>query len=143
MGIDGTSNSASDDEIRASAGENADSSAEQTGGQQTSPTDDCGHQRAETLTREQYADAMRADGPPIRQESPDAFQSPRGGGSDGQADFDGADRSGDRDRTARYDRDSNDGHVVSGSDLAERADTTSSGSERGPGRDLNPGPVRP
>ncbi len=131
MSIDGTSNPA-DDQTQISAADNGDRRAEQADGQQTDPDDDRGHRRAETLTREEYADAMRADGPPIRQESPDAFQSPRGGGSYGEADIEGADDVADRDRTARYDGDRDDGDAVSGPDLAERADIASSGSELGP-----------
>jgi hypothetical protein len=78
MSIDGTSNLAADYETPASTGDNGDRRAEQADGPQA-PDDDRGHRRAETLTREEYADAMRADGLPIGQESPDAFQSPRGG----------------------------------------------------------------
>jgi hypothetical protein len=107
MSIDGTSNSTRDDETPASTGDNGDTRAEQAG-----PNDDRGHRRAETLTREEYADTMRADGPPVRQESPDAFQSPR--------------------RTAPYGGDRDDGYAARGPDLAERADTTGSGSEPGP-----------
>jgi hypothetical protein len=67
--IDGTSNPADDHMTPASTGDNGDRRAGQADGQQA-PDDDRGHRRAETLTREEYADAMRADGPPIRQESP-------------------------------------------------------------------------
>lgn len=63
MSIDGTSNRTSDDETPASTRENGDTRAEQAGGQQASPDDDRGHRRAETRTREEYADAIRASGP--------------------------------------------------------------------------------
>jgi len=85
MSIDGTSSPARYDETPASAGDNGDRRAEQADGLQTGPDGDRGHRRAGTLTREEYADAMRADGPPIRQESPDAFQSARGGREGGQS----------------------------------------------------------
>jgi hypothetical protein len=62
MGIDGTSNPAKDDETRASARDRSDINAEQTGGQQASTNDDRDHWRAETRTREGYADAMRGNG---------------------------------------------------------------------------------
>src|SRR5579872_2750314 len=71
MSIDGTSNRTTDDETPASTRENGDRRAEQGGGQPAGPDDDRGHRRAETRTREEYADTMRASGPPIRQESSD------------------------------------------------------------------------
>jgi hypothetical protein len=127
MSIDGTSSPARYDETPASAGDNGDRRAEQADGQRAGP-DDRGRRPGETLTREEYADAMRADGPPIRQESPDASRSPRSG-SDGRADTDGDGRNGNRGRTARYDGDRDDGDPARGPD----ADITSSGSERGSG----------
>jgi hypothetical protein len=120
MGIDRTSNPTDDDGTPASASDSGDQTAEQAGGQQTGPDDDRGHQRAETLTREEYADAMRADGPPIRQESPDAFHSPRGSGSDGQAGIEEVGRTADRDTTAWDDGDAGDGHAGTVQDESDR-----------------------
>lgn len=66
MGIDRTSSATREDDPPASAtGDDSDRSAERTGSQQASPNDDRVHQRAETRTREQYADAVRADGGPM------------------------------------------------------------------------------
>jgi hypothetical protein len=64
MSIDGTSNPADDHETPASTGDDGDRRAEQADGQQTGPDDDRDHRRAERLTCEEYADAMRTDGPP-------------------------------------------------------------------------------
>jgi hypothetical protein len=66
MGRDNTGNVGRQDETAASTRDSGGESVERTTGTQTGPNDDRGHRRAETLTREQYADAVRADGPPIR-----------------------------------------------------------------------------
>jgi hypothetical protein len=128
MSIDGTGHPAHDDETPTNTGDNSARRPEQADGQQTSQNNDRGHRRAETLTREEYADAARAGGPPVRQDSPDTSQSPRSG-SNGQVDIEEAGRNGDRGRTARDDGDRDDRYAARGPDLPERADTTSSGSE--------------
>ena len=79
MSIDGTGNPAIDDKTPAGTGENGDRRTEQASRQQAGPDDDRGHRRAETRTREEYADAVRTDGPPIRQESADAREPERDG----------------------------------------------------------------
>jgi hypothetical protein len=76
MGIDSTGSTGRADETPASTGDrDAESaeSAERATRTQAGPDDDRGHPRAETLTREQYADAMRADGPPIRPDEADGM----------------------------------------------------------------------
>jgi hypothetical protein len=72
VGIDSTGSTGStgpQDETPAATGDDP----HRTARTQAGADDDRGHRRAETLTREQYADAMRADGPPVRPESPDAL----------------------------------------------------------------------
>lgn len=101
MGIDGTSSQALDDDTAAPAagdGDDNGTSPERVFGQQASPVDDRGYQRAETLTREQYADAVRADSSPIRPDSPGVLQSPAGRESDGWDDTERADPTADSDR---------------------------------------------
>jgi hypothetical protein len=102
MSIDGTSNRTTDDETPASTRENGDRRAEQAGGQQAVPDDDRGHRRAETRTREEYADTVRASGAPIRQESSD------GSRSDGRASTEEA----DRDAPGPHDRERESDHAA-------------------------------
>ena len=85
MGIDGTNAAAREDETSATAtGDDNDRRAERAVQPQASTNDTRSRPRAETLTREQYADAMRADGSPMsRDNSPDNRQA-REGGTPGQ-----------------------------------------------------------
>ncbi len=69
MGIDGTSSQALDDDPAAPAADDNGTSSERSFGQQASPVEDRGYQRAEPLTREEYADSIRADDSPIPQDS--------------------------------------------------------------------------
>jgi hypothetical protein len=80
MGIDGTSSPArEDDKLATASGDHSDQSAERAARTQASTNDNRSQPRAETLTREQYADARRADGPPIsRDNSPEHREAPEG-----------------------------------------------------------------
>lgn len=98
MSIDGTPSSGQDDDTgAATASSDRDRRAEQAGAQQASTTDARGQQRPESLTREEYADAMRESGPPI-QGSRDGQQAADDGEPGGQADL-GAGRADGRDGT--------------------------------------------
>ena len=120
MSIDGTGNPGHDDETPAGTGDNGDRSAEQAGGQEASTNDDRGHRRAETLTREQYADAMRADGPPIQPDSSDSRQSPDGTRSGGRADTEEADHANERHALGPDDRGGSGDHAASLEDEPDR-----------------------
>lgn len=124
MSIDGTGSPGQDDEPAATS-DRGDIKAEQTGGQQTTTNNDRGHRRAETLTREQYADAMRADGPPIRPDSADARQSPSRSGSDDRADTEEADRTADRDAPGPHEPQGDGDYAVTLHDEPGRAGLTS------------------
>ena len=69
MSIDGIGNPAADDETRATARDRGDRSAEQASGQQA---DGRRHPRAEARTREEYADAVRANGHQEKPADPDS-----------------------------------------------------------------------
>ena len=98
MSIDGTPSSGQDDDTgAATASSDRDRRAEQAGAQQASTTDARGQQRPESLTREEYADAMRESGPPIHG-SRDGHQAADDGEPGGQADL-GAGRADGRDGT--------------------------------------------
>ena len=124
MGIDGTSNPVQDNDTPAATRDGADRSAEHTGGQQLGTNDDRSQRRVETLTREQYADAMRADGPPIRRDSPNAFQYPGESGSDSWRGTAEAERTVDRDTPRPQDREKDYDHAVMLHDETDRAEPT-------------------
>jgi hypothetical protein len=70
MGIDGTSTQTRDDDASAAAtGDGGDKGAERPAGQQAATNDTRSQRRAETLTRDQYADAMRAGGSPMQRDN--------------------------------------------------------------------------
>jgi hypothetical protein len=67
MGIDSTQTR--EDDVPASAtGDGGDKSAERPAGQQAATNDTRSQRRAETLTRDQYADAVRADDSPMQRD---------------------------------------------------------------------------
>jgi hypothetical protein len=82
MGIDSTSSPArEDDRLATASGDDSDKRAERAVRTQAGTNDIRSQPRAETLTREQYADARRADGPPIsRDDSPEHRDAPEGEG---------------------------------------------------------------
>lgn len=97
MSIDTTSSQRQDDETPAAT--DGDKSAERTARTQAPATDTGSQPRAETLTREQYADAMRADGGPMpRDNSHDNPEAPEEGPRDQP------ERQADRDRAEPRDR---------------------------------------
>src|ERR1700723_1148379 len=77
MSVDGISNPAADDEAPGTARDRGDSSAEQAAGQHAETSADRGQRHAETRTREEYADAMRANGDQEQPADPDT--EPTGG----------------------------------------------------------------
>jgi hypothetical protein len=81
MGVDGTSSATRDDGPPAIAtGDDGERRAEQAAQTQAGTYDSRSQPRAETLTREQYADVMRANGSPVsRDNSPDDREAPEGG----------------------------------------------------------------
>lgn len=90
MSIDHTSNATHDeDKLATGAGEDTDRNAERTGGRPAGPDNGRAVQRAETRTREEYADAIRAGDPPTRPDSPDAYQNPDGRRSADRTDTEG------------------------------------------------------
>jgi hypothetical protein len=100
MSTDRTSSTTREDDTPAPAtSDDTGRNTEQASGQQTGPDNDRAHQRAETLTRDQYADAVRADGGPIsRDNSRDHREPPE------QEPRDQAERRADQDRAEPRDR---------------------------------------
>ena len=80
MGIDGTKTATRDDDTLATtASGDSDKNIEQTAQTQTGMHDNRSQPRGEMLTREQYADAMRAVGSPIsRDTNQDSLEAPEG-----------------------------------------------------------------
>lgn len=77
MSIDGNGSPGRDDNAPAAASDGGDKSAEQAGRQQGGENDPGSQQPAEPRTREQYADATRAAGPPIRRDSSESHTADR------------------------------------------------------------------
>lgn len=114
MGIDNTGNPEQHDDQSADPADSGDTNAERPDGRQASPDDDRGYRRAESLTREEYADTMRVDGPLTRENSRDVGP-------------DGPDETGpaaDRDVAGSADGDREDAHKAMLKDEGDRAGST-------------------
>jgi hypothetical protein len=118
MSIDRTGDPGDDDETPPITRDRGDRSAEQTPDQQADTNDYRSHERAETRTREEYADAMRDGGPPSRTDSSEAIQSPNGSGLQDRAGTEGT----GRDTRGPYDRDGDSDNAVMPEDASDRAE---------------------
>jgi hypothetical protein len=139
MGIDGAGNATRDDDTSGTVTGN-DMGAERAAHAQASTNDTRSQPRAETQTREQYADAMRANGSPMsRDNSPDNREAPESEPRDQQGPQAG--HAVDRDRAEPRDRETYADDIRAGHNADEhQGPTTATAADLPAGTTLDPSP---